>query len=158
MGAFPRPGSSRRSRPARAAVRVSASGVPKNAFQLAWSSATSNASAVTRGGSRRIVARRIRLWERPAVAVDPATAELLGDEHAVAVHIPLTDEARGECELLIDCPEALPLPEESGWFTSITRPGSRDASRLLIRGAIYGEVDPLDDEVLRAALGRPPRG
>jgi hypothetical protein len=101
----------------------------------------------------RIVARRIRLWDWPAIGVDEATAEALeGPE--VAVHIPLTEEARAECARLDDRPEGHPA-EVSGWFSAMLKPDG-DTPRLLVDAAVRGGVDPLEDEVLRAALGHPP--
>ncbi|MBN2497661.1 MAG: hypothetical protein JXR96_23915 [Deltaproteobacteria bacterium] len=102
----------------------------------------------------RVLARRIRLWDHPAIGVDARTAEALGEGPELAVHIPLTEEAQAECALLEDCPEARPA-EVSGWLAAMLRPGG-DTRRLLARAAFLGQIDPLADRLLRAALGLPP--
>jgi hypothetical protein len=100
-----------------------------------------------------VVARTVTLWDEPAIAVDPATARLL-DTLDVRVHLPLSDEATAECRTLEDDPPACE-PATSGWLARALDDPSEIAKRL--RGAVIeGELDPVEDPLLRAALGRAP--
>lgn len=105
-------------------------------------------------GPASVIARTVLLWDEAAIAVDPATARLL-DTLDVTLHVPLTDEAKAECLALDDDPP----PSEAhggGWLGR----AHAEPSALLqqLRGAVIeGELDLVEDPLLRAALGRAPR-
>jgi DNA-directed RNA polymerase beta' subunit len=100
----------------------------------------------------RMASRKIRLWDQVAIAVDPTTAALL-DGTPVTLHLPLTREAREECERL-DPPAEAPAPDASGWFARFM--AGADPKSCLIEAASNEAIDPLEDPVLRLALGLPP--
>jgi hypothetical protein len=111
-----------------------------------------------------IVARILELWDQPAIAVDDETAALL-DGLDVVVHVPLSEEARAECRKLaelrtvVGCGEPAdgPPPRErrgQGWFGSLL--AGADIGDTLRRATLDGELDPIDDPLLRAVLGRRP--
>lgn len=100
-------------------------------------------------GSDRLLARAATLWDHPAVAVSPRAASLLGDR-AIAVHVPLSEEAKAECARLPDI--AAPVERAaSGWLSAILY--GTAGPDTLAKAAMAGEVDPLTDPVARLALG-----
>jgi DNA-directed RNA polymerase subunit beta' len=104
-------------------------------------------------GKERVIARRVMLWDEVAIAVDPFTALLLDDD-AVAVHVPLTDEAQRECDAMPDLTSSAER-EPSGWLSGILFGSAAPCG--LARAAIERHIDPLTDPVVRLALGLPPR-
>ncbi len=99
-----------------------------------------------------IVARRVTAWDAPAIAVDPATADLLG-ARVVALHVPVTYEAAIEVADLADHPRAPSTPSD-GWLARARRDGQLvDAA---VRAAAAQTSDAIDDPVVHLALGRPP--
>lgn len=100
-----------------------------------------------------IVARTVTLWDEAAIAVDPATARLLATLD-VTLHVPLTEEAQAECLALADDPQ--PIEQHaSGWLSrALAEPSA--ALQVLRAAALDGELDELDDPLLRPALGRTP--
>lgn len=102
----------------------------------------------------RLVSRRIRLWDHDAIALDPKTAEALGAPCEVVLHVPLTDEARAECAAW-QAPRSLDAePARGGWFTAMMSGG--DIPSALKRAAHETEIDTLDDDLTRLALGFAP--
>lgn len=101
---------------------------------------------------KQVVARRVRAWDAPAIGVDAATADALGDR-VVQLHLPLAYEAAIAVAELADRPQARP-PRSSGWLARARRDGRLvDAA---VHAAVSGERDLVDDIVVHLALGRPP--
>ncbi|MEM6993305.1 MAG: hypothetical protein AAF721_22525 [Myxococcota bacterium] len=100
----------------------------------------------------RIVARDVELWDRPAIAVDPATAELLNAEQ-VTVLIPRSQEAIAQCRALADLPQAHDVAS-SGWLTTLML-GAPLASTVS-NAALTEASDPVTDPVLALDLARWP--
>ena len=83
-----------------------------------------------------MVARKAELWDAAAVAVDPATAELLA-ARSVVVHVPLSHQSALECTSFPDCPKAAPR-QPGPWLGRAARGSSLiDA----VRGATLGDDD-----------------
>lgn len=117
---------------------------------LAAVGAASDGAVVLLMAGPAIVARRVRSWDAPCVAVDPLTAERIAGD-VVTVHLPLMHEAILQCEQLADFPAA-EKRRASGWLGRARR-SLITAAR---RAALHGERDGLDDPVVHLALGRPP--
>jgi hypothetical protein len=99
-----------------------------------------------------VVARRVRAWDAPAIAVDEPTALRLASR-TVTLHVPLMHEAALQCAMLEDLPRPEPRAG-SGWMCR-----ARQSGRLVeaaVTAALHGERDGLDDPVVSLALGRPP--
>jgi hypothetical protein len=101
----------------------------------------------------RVVSRIASASPDPAIAVDLATARGLG-QHTVQVHLPLSHEAITECLAFPDFPAAAP-PTSNGWLSLAIGSALLPAVLRAAKGR-RPVTDPLDDVVLRCALGRPP--
>lgn len=97
----------------------------------------------------RVIARRVRAWDAPAIAVDESTAQRL-DALVVTLHVPLCDEAALQCDALDD--HARPGGVAgAGW---LSRGGSFVEAVVAAVGS--GERDPMDDPLVSMAFGRAP--
>lgn len=132
----------------KAAKQMVESGEPHARAAVADVAAQWRVFLVTADG---LAARRIALWDAPAIAVDPATAAALASEEVV-VHVPLTapslEGARAQGDRVVPLP--VPSPVVSGWLSAV-HAGSDLPDAL--RAAASGAPDPIDDPILRAALG-----
>jgi hypothetical protein len=100
-----------------------------------------------------IVSRRVRAWDAPAIAVDPATARLLAS-FTVTVHVPLMDEAALQCAELDDDPQPRSTASGPGWLSQAREHGRFIASA--VAAAQRGECEVLTDPLVALALGRVP--
>jgi hypothetical protein len=100
-----------------------------------------------------IVSRRVRAWDAPAIAVDPATARLLASM-TVTMHVPLMHEAALQCAELDDDPQPRAAVRERGWLGRAREHGRFVASA--IEAAQRGDRDALGDAVVALAFGRTP--
>lgn len=100
----------------------------------------------------KVVIRSAIPWDQPAIAVDPDTARRLGDV-LVCVHLPITTQGVLEALRLPDLPSA-GVSGARGWLSEAMNEGS--LMEKVRRAAQSHELEPLEDPVLRCALGRPP--
>lgn len=122
-------------------------------FALAAIEQASDGFPVLLMSASGLVARQVVLWDEPAIAVDPDTARSLGSLDVV-LHMPLTEQAKAECLALADHPSPIER-RASAWLARALHEPS--ATLQCLQGAaLDGELDELDEPLLRAALGRPP--
>ena len=101
---------------------------------------------------KTVVARRVRAWDAPAIAVDAATADALA-ARVVTLHVPLAHEAAVTVADMDDPSPARPS-ESVGWLAQARRDGRLVDAAL--RAAVSDERDPVDDPMVHLALGRAP--
>jgi hypothetical protein len=100
-----------------------------------------------------VVSRRVRAWDAPAIAVDPATARHLASR-AVTVHVPLMHEAALQCAALDDWPRTAEPSRARGWLCRARQHGGLVTA--VLGAALHGERDAVEDPVVSLALGRVP--
>ena len=100
-----------------------------------------------------VAAREAKVWNEWAIAVDPTTAQALGPY--ASVHVPLTAEARAECERLSDFVPQRPAERPDGWFLRLLY-GTEPVVEVL-KSAVLNGLEQQVEQPLRAVLGRAPK-
>jgi hypothetical protein len=103
-------------------------------------------------GEEWVVSRRVSLWNEWAIGLDESTWRALGKPSQVSVHMPLTDSARKECEVLADELVSQEPSVSSGWVADVFSPGE-DLISTLSRAALAGESAEVEDPLVRMSLG-----